>query len=451
MSEEEKLKERLEALQQGSSKSKRRRSMLAPAITGGLGVIAGGYLVFVATGFTPDQPLRRTTSAAEEYQLSNIGPQDFASLDTANDAVDLEIDTLIQLVAELRARVKSLTENPVTIIEQDQAALQALDALQIEMDNLRTASLERDADFKRLLLERQTLAAQVEQLELALTNVPLPNADTSGTEDLARQQAMQEQRLRDELARQASLEEAQRRTLADAQLAAQINSPMVALRNSGSSATTTDEARQRYAGDEAFVRAGASAVPVTHSSVFANPSHTIIQGTRIEAVLENAVSSDLPGNITAIVSYDVYSLDMRRVLIPRGSKLFGRYNSDIALGQKRLLVAWDRLITTDQQSIVLTAYGSDRLGQSGMTGRLNTHFAERFGSAALVSVVGLAPALLARSGSNDIAADALEQVGQDFSSAMGEVMAHYLQMKPTITLDQGSVVTVIVNGDLELF
>ena len=128
------------------------------------------------------------------------------------------------------------------------------------------------------------------------------------------------------------------------------------------------DARDYAAGDE-FLRVGANKARVTQSEVIGSPSNTIIQGTLIEATLETAISSQLPGDVAANVSYDVWSMDMSQVLIPRGSKLYGRYNSQIERGQRRVMIAWDRLVTADGQSVQLEGYGTDRIGRAGMTGK----------------------------------------------------------------------------------
>src|SRR5262245_57630279 len=78
------------------------------------------------------------------------------------------------------------------------------------------------------------------------------------------------------------------------------------------------------------------------------------QGTVLPAILLPAVSSDLPGTLVAQLSRDVYdSLDQARLLLPRGSRLLGRYENQIALGQNRLLVAWDRILFPDGTSLSL--------------------------------------------------------------------------------------------------
>jgi type IV secretion system protein VirB10 len=176
-----------------------------------------------------------------------------------------------------------------------------------------------------------------------------------------------------------------------------------------------------------------------------------VQGTLIEAALETAISTDLAGNVVAQVSHDVWSFDMSRVLVPRGSKLYGRYDSDVGLGQRRVLIAWDRLVTTDGQSVELAAYGTDRVGRSGLQGKVRTHFLKRFGSAALISIIGAAPAVAAANVDDDATADVVKDVGDGLTESLGTVLGEYLTIAPTITVNQGTVVLIRVDADIELY
>ena len=208
--------------------------------------------------------------------------------------------------------------------------------------------------------------------------------------------------------------------------------------------------RPMYLVEFAYPKSGAA---TRRATVTANPSNTVGQGTIIEAALEVAINSDLQGQVAAIVSRDVWSMDMTRVLVPRGSKLFGTYNSEMGQTQKRVLVAWTRLTTTDGQSISLKSYGSDRLGRSGMVSEVNNHFASRFGSAALVSVISALPLLLSNDGDDSSGAsnDAAANVSASLSGAVGDVMKGYLGQKPTILVHQGSNVSIRVDSDLEFY
>ncbi len=105
-------------------------------------------------------------------------------------------------------------------------------------------------------------------------------------------------------------------------------------------------------------------------------------------MLETAINSDLPGYVRAVVSSDIRSFDGSRVLVPRSSRLIGQYKSGVAGGQTRAYVMWTRLIRPDGVSVALASPAVDAAGQTGLTGKVDSHFMKRFGSALLLSVVG---------------------------------------------------------------
>lgn len=153
----------------------------------------------------------------------------------------------------------------------------------------------------------------------------------------------------------------------------------------------------------------------------------------------------------AQVSHDVWPFDMSRVLVPRGSKLYGRNDSATDLGQRRVLIAWDRLVTTDGQSVALAAYGTDAVGRSGLPGKVRTHFLKRFGSAALISIIGAAPAVAAAQVEDEDAADAMQDVGDGLTGSLSTVLGDYLTIAPMIYVNQGTVVLIRVDADIECF
>ena len=143
---------------------------------------------------------------------------------------------------------------------------------------------------------------------------------------------------------------------------------------------------------------------------------------------------------------------MSRFPIPRKSRLFGRYDSEVDAGQRRVLIAWDRLVTTDGQSVTLAAYGTDRIGRSGLPGTVRNHFFQRFGTAALISLIGAVPTLAAdKYAANEVASDTAENVGTDLGEAVNTVMADYLSIPPTISVNQGAVVMIRVDTDLAFY
>lgn len=184
----------------------------------------------------------------------------------------------------------------------------------------------------------------------------------------------------------------------------------------------------------------------------------VAEGTLIPGTLETAINSDLPGQIRAVVSADVYSFDGRRVLIPAGTRLIGEYQSDLMNGQTRVFVVWSRLIRQDGASIALGSQGSDALGRAGMTGHVDKHFRERFSSSILLSIVGGGTSYAIGQRSNrmnyysndrDGADEARQTIAQTFSDMANTALRENINIPPTITVDQGASIFVFVHHDLD--
>ena len=265
---------------------------------------------------------------------------------------------------------------------------------------------------------------------------------------LAAEEAERQRRLREnEAARIAELE--RRRAEEAAFQQARIESPTIAFGGGGGN---EGELAERTFGDVTdFVLNGALPTQVTQAEVIANPGNTVVQGTMIQAVTETALDSSLPGQIRAIISEDVHAYDGSRILIPRGSRLIGRYRSGLDIAQQRVTIAWDRIILPTNQTVTISSFGGDELGRSGVTGFVDTRFRERFGSAALISLITAAPGSAAGNVDDEDVADVLEDVGDDLSDATDSIIGEYLSIGPVIYVDQGSRITVMVDRDVEIF
>jgi type IV secretion system protein VirB10 len=367
------------------------------------------------------------------------------------DPVEPNAKLLAQITA-LQAQIEELKNAPEPVVEEDTAAAEAIDALTAQIAALQAASDGAQEQFREELAARDRAMQQLRtDLELARleANKPTP-APLGPTEDELR--AREAERLaREEEARRMA--ELQRR--ADEERAFQerrIASPVIAFGGSGGANAGETALSERSFGEVTdFVLNGALPTSVTQAEVIANPSNTIIQGTMIQAVMETALDSSLPGQTRAVVSEDVFSFDGSRLLIPRGSRLIGRYQSGVDIAQRRVTIAWDRIILPDNQTIQISSFGGDELGRSGVTGFVDTRFDERFGSAALISLISAAPSAAAANVQDETAADVLEDVGDDLADATDSVIGDYLSIGPVIYVDQGARVTVMVDRDLEIF
>jgi len=185
-----------------------------------------------------------------------------------------------------------------------------------------------------------------------------------------------------------------------------------------------------------------------------NPvSRYVVQaGAVIPAALITGIRSDLPGQVTAQVTENVYdSPSGRFLLIPQGSKLVGVYDSQISFGQDRLLLVWTRLIMPNGRSIVLERQpGGDTQGFAGLEDEVDQHWSRLAMAAALSTVLGVGAELGATNNDSAIvtalrrgSTDSLNQTGQ-------QVVRRNLNIQPTITIRPGFPVRVIVNRDLVL-
>ncbi|MNX59831.1 Type IV secretion system protein PtlG [compost metagenome] len=172
---------------------------------------------------------------------------------------------------------------------------------------------------------------------------------------------------------------------------------------------------------------------------------TVPQGTLIQAVLETALDSTRPGHVRAIVSHDVTGFDGSRVLIPRGTRLFGEYQADMAAGQRRALVQWTRLVRPDGVTMALASPAADIQGRAGIPGRVNNHFIARFGDALLQTTLNVGANLAGRSLSRD--APVVVALAGAIQGAAASATPSRPQ--PTLRVDAGVRVTALVARDLE--
>ncbi|MFO1464335.1 MAG: type IV secretion system protein VirB10 [bacterium] len=177
----------------------------------------------------------------------------------------------------------------------------------------------------------------------------------------------------------------------------------------------------------------------------------ILQGKLIDAVMETAINSDLPGMVRAVISTDVYGESGRIVLLPQGTRLVGTYNSAIRKGQARVFVIWNRAIRPDGIEIALNSGGTDTLGRAGIGGEVNNHFWQIFGTSALLSLIGAgASSLGVESGDQNNSLSAYrEGVTEAFQASSAKVLDSYIDIPPTISVKQGSQVKVFVARDLD--
>jgi type IV secretion system protein VirB10 len=205
----------------------------------------------------------------------------------------------------------------------------------------------------------------------------------------------------------------------------------------------------------AFV-ASATPIPTVNSGRLSAPAgqYVVSAGSTIAAALITGLSSDLPGQVVAQVTEDVFDSGTGQTrLIPQGARLIGAYDARVSYGQSRALVVWTRLIFPDGRSIDLDRQiATDASGQSGLTDRIDNHTGTLLKAGLLSTLfgVGANTAMAGGGDNNDIAFAIRESAGRSLESAGDKVVSRQLDVQPTITVRPGARVRVLVSRDVIL-
>ena len=183
--------------------------------------------------------------------------------------------------------------------------------------------------------------------------------------------------------------------------------------------------------------------------------YEIKAGWDIPATLEQAIDSDLPGEVKALVRSNVYDTATGEyLLIPQGARLLGTYNSVISYGQARVQVVWTRIIFPDGTSINLDGMsGHDDQGRAGFHDQVNNHYVRLVGFAVLTSAFAAGLELSQRQNTSLLTTPTAGQtasaaVGQQLTELGSEVTRRNLNIQPTIKIRVGYKFTVRVNRDM---
>jgi type IV secretion system protein TrbI len=178
----------------------------------------------------------------------------------------------------------------------------------------------------------------------------------------------------------------------------------------------------------------------------------VLAGTVIAASLVTGINSDLPGFAIAQVTENVFdSVTGRRLLIPQGTKLIGKYDSLVSHGQRRALLVWNRMILPDGSSIVLDNLpATDAAGYAGLEDEVDVHTWQLLKGAALSTLLGVGSEIGASNTSRDALSAARESVQQNAARIGQQLTERNLDVQPTITIRAGWPLRVIVHRDLIL-
>jgi type IV secretion system protein TrbI len=181
-------------------------------------------------------------------------------------------------------------------------------------------------------------------------------------------------------------------------------------------------------------------------------------GAIIPGVMISGIHSQLPGSIMAQVSQNVYdSATGKYLLLPQGARLFGAYANQIAYGQSRVLIVWNRILFPDGKSLEIgDMAGADMAGYAGFADKVNHHYTRLFGSAILMSAItaGISYSVDKYGQANNdgdetsLQGAMAQSLGQQLGEVTSELIRKNMNIAPTIEIRPGYQFNVIVTKDL---
>jgi type IV secretion system protein VirB10 len=196
----------------------------------------------------------------------------------------------------------------------------------------------------------------------------------------------------------------------------------------------------------------------TSAQPLSNPDTIMVRGTFIRCVLETRVISDFPGFTSCVVTEPVYSFTGKRMLLPKGSKVLGKYRSGGIIGN-RVAIIWDRIITPTGVDVNMSSPGVDDLGSSGNPGYLDSHWGSRISAALLISMLSDAfsyeaaehgPKTTSVSGGGlAVETPFQSNTAQTLQSLSSQAVQKSANRPATVTINQGTVIDVYVAKDVD--
>jgi type IV secretion system protein VirB10 len=187
------------------------------------------------------------------------------------------------------------------------------------------------------------------------------------------------------------------------------------------------------------------------------------------AVLETAINTEIPGSIRGIISRDVYAESGFNILIPKGSRLFGSYSTNIVRGQGRVEINWSRLIRPDGVDLSIGFVAADQFGRSGIEGDVNNKYGAALTNSLLTSILAIGGAIGAEklSGADNNtttsspttgtttmtsspSAQVIADVATTLVSTVSEISTNAINLSPVIRVPQGTKMTIVVNADMSI-
>jgi type IV secretory pathway VirB10-like protein len=195
-----------------------------------------------------------------------------------------------------------------------------------------------------------------------------------------------------------------------------------------------------------------AAAPAGIAATASGNTYLVLEGTVLETILINRLEGQFSGPVECLLTTDVYSDDRQHLLIPKGTRLLGETRRVDNSGQTRLAVVFHRLVMPDGYSVTLDQFqGLDQIGDTGLRDKVNNHYLRLFGASLAVGSLG---AVAGAGTPGALTASGTDLMRQGFASttsqSASQILDHFLNIPPTITIREGYRMKVYLAGDLAL-
>jgi type IV secretion system protein VirB10 len=197
-------------------------------------------------------------------------------------------------------------------------------------------------------------------------------------------------------------------------------------------------------------------VDTSSAQVLEHADGLLVRGTYIRCVLETRIVTDIPGFTSCVVTEPVYSINGRSLLLAKGSKISGRYDSDA--NGPRVAVVWDRITTPDGVDVRMASPGVDNLGGAGHPGDYDAHWGSRMGAALMISLIsdvfkyeGEVNGPNTTTISNGVVTQAPfdSNTARTMQRLANQALDRSINRPATVTINQGTVVNIYVARDVD--
>ena len=183
------------------------------------------------------------------------------------------------------------------------------------------------------------------------------------------------------------------------------------------------------------------------AAVLFNRDYLLAKGAFIDCVLNTSMNSTLAGMTKCTLTRHIYSDNGNTLLLERGSEVTGEYRANIAQGQARLFVLWDRVKTPYGVVVDLASPATDSLGSGGVDGYVDTHFWARFGGAMMLSLVDDLAGYVATNGGQNV--NNFESSSDAAQNMAAEALKNTINIPPTFHKNQGERIGIFIARDID--